>query len=122
MCKNCGNLANAEDFKLHYKVRAMVCPPCSKNPDHHKPKPEPVKEVVAKPPGWDAEDEYLLKASKMKEEENRAQFSRIPGTNHVQCKCRGCDFSFKFNVVTRMPASCPYCNRDVPKFRMGQLL
>ncbi len=119
-CKNCGCEAPVSDFKLHYEIRQMVCSKCHSN--YGKKKVEEKKEAPAKPAGWDAEDEYLSKVSKIRQEENQAQFSKIPGSNQVKCKCNNCRYSFKYDPFRKQPRSCPYCDGDIPKVRTLNLL
>jgi len=123
-CRNCDKEAPADQFKLHYKYKMMVCPDCfsGKTDKLQKQKEQAIKVDKPKPPGWDAEDVYLEKAAKMKKEDNQAQFSRIPGTGQVQCKCASCKYSFKYNPTKRQPHVCPYCSSDIPKLKTYNLL
>ena len=118
-CKNCDKQSMASQFRLHYKYKMMVCPDCyaGKNDD------KPIKKEAPKmPPGWDAEDDYLEKIAKIRKEENQAQFSKIPGTDQVKCKCSSCKYSFKYNPFKRIPRMCPYCNVNIPKLKTFNLL
>jgi Zn finger protein HypA/HybF involved in hydrogenase expression len=120
-CRNCKGQYPAEEFKLHYKLRSMVCPNC------YSGKTEKVKEIkkvdnIAKPRGWDVEDEYLERITKAKKDENQAQFTKITGSDYVKCLCAECKFSFRYNPFKKMPRSCPYCNSEVPKLRTFNLL
>lgn len=125
-CRNCNKQASSDQFKLHYKYKMMVCPDCfsGKTEQLQKRKEEELKKVQAKskPPGWDAEDEYLQKVIKMRKEENQAQFSRIQGSNRVICKCAHCKFSFRYDPFKKMPRTCPGCDIEVPKVRTYNLL
>ena len=114
----------AEQFKLHFEYKIMVCPTCFSGKtkilqDANKLK---VKNEVIQPPGWDKEDEYLEKISKLKKEQDQAQFKRIPGTNQVSCKCMKCKYVFKYDHFKKIPVSCPYCNQDIPRFKTFNLL
>ena len=121
-CKNCNNSAPAEQFKLHYKYKMVVCPSCFSGRTEQLI--EKKKQEVEKPklPGWDKEDDYLEKVAHLRKEENQAQFSKIPGTNQVKCTCFSCKYSFKYDPFRKMPRTCPYCNTDIPKLRTFNLL
>ncbi len=123
-CRNCNQKAPSDQFKLHYKYRMMVCPNCFSGRTEQKKQQEAKKKMEAppKPPGWDAEDDYLEKMSRMRKEDNQAQFSKIPGTDHVRCTCASCKFAFKYNPFQRRPKTCPYCNADIPKLKTFNLL
>ena len=122
-CRNCGKEANSDSFKLHYKFKMMVCPDCfSGRTEQLKKRTDPLKIEKHKPKGWDAEDEYLEKVSRMRKEENQAQFSRIQGTSKVMCKCAKCTYSFKYDPFKRQPTSCPNCDIDIPKVKSYHLL
>ncbi len=121
-CKNCGCEAPTDSFKLHYELRQMVCEKCFKNPKKEEPSVVLKKEAPEKPPGWDAEDEYLEKATRMKKEQNQVQFARIPGTNNVKCTCFNCKYEFRYDPFRKQPRSCPYCDSDIPKLREFNLL
>jgi len=124
-CRNCDREVLADKFKLHYKLRMMVCPDCFsgktqtiKEKEMAQKKAEPPK-----PPGWDAEDKYLENYHKNKVvEPQTVKFSRIPGTNQIQCECKSCTFKFKYDPFKKMPRSCPYCNADVPRLNTLNLL
>jgi hypothetical protein len=120
-CRNCGCDVPADSLKLHYELRQMVCEKCFKNPKKDDPSPI-VKNEPLKPAGWDAEDDYLEKASRMKREQNQVQFSRIPGTNNVKCTCFNCKYEFRYDPFRKQPRSCPYCDSDIPKLRTFNLL
>ena len=101
----------------------MVCPNCfsgatKKRQEQLQKKPE----LPARPPGWDAEDDYLEKAAKLRKQENQAQFSKIPGTQYVRCTCLKCKFSFRYDPFRKRPRTCPYCNDDIPKLKTFNLL
>lgn len=119
-CRVCQGYALAGDFRLHYEHKVMVCPNCfsRKTPK----KEEPRKEEPPKPPGWDSEDEYLQKASQLRKEQNQAQFTKIPGTDYVKCKCFSCKYSFHYNPFKKLPRVCPYCSSEIPKLKTFNLL
>ena len=118
-CKNCGKEAPAEQFKLHYQIKMMVCPDCfsgKTQKQQEMKKAEPVR-----PAGWDLEDDYLQKHQRMKEKE-KPQFKRIPGTDQVECTCRGCKFAFKYDPFRKKPRTCPFCNENIPRLNTFSLL
>ena len=121
-CRNCGKESDSEDFRLHYKYRMMVCPNCFSGRTEQQQKIIQKKEAPPKPAGWDAEDDYLEKISKLKKEEQKSMFKKIPGTDHVMCKCNMCKFSFRYNPFKKLPRTCPYCNANIPKLRTFSLL
>lgn len=115
-CKNCGQQASADQFKLHYKLKMMVCPNCFTGKTQRQEAEQQQKATQPKKPaGWDAEDEYLEKTTRQKKEQLEPYVSKIPGTSQVQYKCTHCKYPFKYNPDTRTPRTCPYCNYDVPK-------
>ena len=120
-CKVCGSSAPADQFRLHYKYKQVVCPRCQSGK-------EPIKKEIEreidppKPVDWDSEDEYLEKISYQRKEENQAQFSKVAGTEQIKCTCSSCKYEFKYNPTNRIPRSCPYCNADIPKLRTSNLI
>jgi predicted Zn-ribbon and HTH transcriptional regulator len=121
-CKKCGNESPADQFKLHYAMRLMVCPTCfSGKTDQLKQKQEAIKNVQNKPPGWDAEDIYLEKFHNMKQKD-KPQFEKIHGTKQMKCTCHKCKFEFKYDPFVKRPRNCPYCNEDVPRMNTYNLL
>jgi len=121
-CRNCGKEAPSEQFKLHYKYRMMVCPDCfSGKTEKQQKKEQLVKKEEIKPPGWDAEDDYLTKIQQQKQKE-APQFKRIPGTNFLQVTCKNCNYSFRYDPLRKRPANCPYCSEDIPKVNTYSML
>ena len=120
-CKVCRGSASADLFKLHHDYKQMVCPACYTGKTKQKEEMQK-KTVEVKPPGWDAEDEYLDKISKLKVEEDRSQFSKVAGTNQVRCKCSQCKYDFKYDPLRKRPSSCPYCDAEVPKLKSFSML
>lgn len=123
-CRICNNTAPADQFQLSHKHKLMVCPNCySGKTELLREKIEKAtKEKPPKPLGWDAEDEYLEKAVKLKQQEKKPKFERIPGTNQVNCICHHCEFKFRYNPFKKLPGTCPYCNGDIPKLRLFSML
>jgi len=118
-CRICNNSAPVDEFKLHHEYRQMVCKNCFKKGPEEKKKEEQVikQQESAKPAGWDKEDEYLEKISKMRDKEQKAQFKRIPGTDQINYTCAKCTFSFKYDPFKKKPSYCPYCDEDVPRLK-----
>ncbi len=120
-CRVCGQLAPAEEFKLHYKFKQAVCARCySGRTEQEKLKEElkkKEKEEAPKPKGWDEVDEYLSRTVKQKQEEQQIQFSKVPGTDQIKCFCFNCKYSFKYDPVRKIPVNCPYCNSEVPRLK-----
>ena len=121
-CKNCQREAPADQFKLHYQLRVMVCPDCFTGKTQKKQE-EQAKAVVEKrrPAGWDQEDEYLEKISRFKKQEQRMAFSKIQGTEMLQSTCKSCSFTFRYDPIKNAPANCPYCAAAVPQVKMSLL-
>ena len=118
-CKQCGQQAPADQFKLHHQFRMMVCPNCYTGKTQKQAEQKAKEaEKPKRPAGWDADDEYLDRASRQKREQMDVQVSKIPGSSYVQYKCAHCKYSFKFNPDTRTPRTCPYCDTEVPKVRL----
>ncbi len=112
-CRVCGGYAPSAQFKLHHTYKKMVCPNCYSGKT--KQLEEKKKEEPMRPPGWDAEDDYLEKASAKKKQEHQVMFTKISGTDLVQCTCAGCKYQFKYDPYKKLPYACPYCNMEVPK-------
>ncbi|MBS3116989.1 hypothetical protein J4421_05325 [Candidatus Woesearchaeota archaeon] len=123
-CRVCGSSAPAEQFKLHHDYKQVVCQNCYSGKTKAKKAEEAVakKEEIPRPPGWDEVDDYLEKAARQRQKEPQSQFSKIEGTHHLHCKCSVCKYSFRYNPLTSMPRTCPYCNTEVPKVRTYNLL
>lgn len=118
-CKNCGQEAPADQFKLHFQYKMMVCPACFTGKTQKEQ--EQKKAVVPKPAGWDAEDDYLEKASRLRRQEAQQVFTPIVGTNHVKYSCQNCSYNFKYDVVRKMPSACPYCNGYIPRVKVNSV-
>ena len=121
-CKNCNREAPADQFKLHYKYKMVVCPECFSGRNEQKQKAAEQKKVEKplRPKGWDMEDEYLDKFHRLKEKDQpKANFTQIPGTNQVKCTCGECKFTFNYDAFRKSPKNCPYCNAEIP--RMGSV-
>lgn len=122
ICKICNNSAQADKFKLHHEYKRMVCPNCFSGKTQYIKDKDKKKEESSKPLGWDKEDEYLEKITRIKEINAKPEFKKIPGTNQVKCTCHNCKFSFKYDPFRKSPRTCPYCNGDIPKLRTFNLL
>ena len=120
-CRNCGCEAPVGDFKLHYEIKQMVCSKCytgkskKEEPSQAQPQEKP------KPRGWDKDDEYLERALKMRQMQNNAHFTRVPGSDQVKCTCINCKYVFNYDSDRRMPHTCPYCDVEVPKMKTYNL-
>ena len=74
-CRVCKGFAPANQFKLHYKYKQVVCPSCASGRNEQEEKKKAAAAVTEqvqpkKPAGWDKEDEYLERMAKMREKEN----------------------------------------------------
>ncbi len=124
-CRVCKGFAPADQFKLHYKYKQVVCPNCAsgrKEPEEKKKAAvaEPVQ--PKKPAGWDKEDEYLEKMIRLKQQSQpQPKIEKIPGTNLVKLACFKCAYKFKYDPFRKMPQVCPYCNIDVPNLKTYNL-
>ncbi|MEM4271901.1 MAG: hypothetical protein QXD13_02350 [Candidatus Pacearchaeota archaeon] len=114
-CKNCGRMANAEEFVLDNSFKMMVCPACIKDKNKISvQKEEPKPEIsVQKPAGWDKEDEYLERAFKAKVKQ-AAVVEKID-SEYVKYTCPHCKYSFKYSVIRKKPGVCPYCSEGIVK-------
>lgn len=123
-CKACGNSALADQFKLHYIMKLMVCPTCFSGKTQKEKEQREVQKSVEplRPAGWDKDDEYLEKAARMKKDSLQPQFTRIPGSDFVKHTCMGCKYNFKYDPQTKTPRSCPYCNVAVPVMKASYLI
>jgi Zn finger protein HypA/HybF involved in hydrogenase expression len=125
-CRKCNNEALASEFRMHYDYKMMVCPNCFKG-EREKPKVEnklqPKEEQkIVRPPGWDAEDDYLNRYSRNKQEQQKSIFKKIPGTDQVMCTCPSCKYVFKYDPYRKMPQACPYCDGSIPRVGTFNLL
>lgn len=129
VCRVCNKLVPANQFRLHHDYRQMVCPACYSGKSKQQEEENLVKKQEAvkkaeppRPPGWDAEDEYLEKMARIKRQENQAQFTKIPGTNTVKAQCSACKYTFKYDPFKKKPYTCPYCNEEIPRLKNFNLL
>jgi len=118
-CRVCGAEEDVEMFRLHHDFKQMVCSNCftGKTKRLEEKKKEEAVQHADKPPkpaGWDKDDEYLEKVSRQRQSELQSQFSKIPGSGQVQCKCTHCKYLFKYDPVKKVPRTCPYCDFPVP--------
>ncbi len=124
-CKVCGNFSPADQFKLHFQLKQMVCQGCYsgktsfKGVKNDEVKKEP--EEPPKPAGWDKEDDYLDRVARMRKEQSSGYFSRVAGSDLVKCNCPNCKYSYKYDPFKRMPQACPYCNGPVPRYRASDV-
>ncbi|MEK6950193.1 MAG: hypothetical protein AABX13_00520 [Nanoarchaeota archaeon] len=150
-CKNCGNEALADQFKLHHAFKMMVCPGCytgktksaaevGKGAEEERGgegartgtgremlggagrmSNKPAESSVPRPAGWDKEDEYLGRASRLRKQETQATFTKIEGTEFVKYVCQHCKYNFRYSPSKRIPATCPYCDYDIPRVKLSDL-
>ncbi len=140
-CRKCGKSMPTTEFVLDPIFGAMVCAACSKerktkeSMDAMKKKQQAIEQEVAakqgtarpaaqkapppqpaknRPAGWDAEDDYLEKLSRAKQD-NIVQVKRID-RSRVQYKCPKCHYDFPYNLDKQKPSKCPFCNTGIFKF------
>ena len=122
-CKNCGNLASSDLFKIDYRYGFVVCPVCQKGKVHRKETQESLIGVKknelpttgprkAKPAGWDFEDDLLEKMWAEKQK-LKGKFVRL-NKDRMRFTCGKCGYAFTF-VEDRKPRSCPYCDTELPR-------
>jgi len=121
-CKVCNQAFPSDQFRLHFKLKMMVCPNCFSGKTQKRQEEQKVVAEKPKIPGWDAEDEYLVKAAKMRQQTEKATFKRVPGTQQIKCICHNCTYSFNYDPFRKMPRACPYCNTDIPRLKEYSLL
>jgi len=123
-CRNCGKDADSDSFKLHYKFKMMVCPNCFSGKTEQQQQKAAVqkKETPVRPAGWDHEDEYLEKMSRLKRKDENNNFTKIPGTDQVMYTCVSCKYAFRYSPLKKIPPNCPYCNSEIPKLRLYNFL
>lgn len=123
ICRNCHKAAPSDQFRLHYKLRMMVCPNCFSGKTQTQQAKETANQKAEppKPAGWDKEDEYLQKVSRARKEQTQSQFTKIAGSQHVKCTCAQCKFTFKYDPYNKVPRTCPYCNIEVPNVKIFNL-
>ena len=121
-CRRCGSSVPADQFKLHYSYKMMVCPNCFSGKTQLQEEKKKVEEVKpAKPAGWDQEDLYLEKFHS-KQQKQEPIFRKVPATGHIECTCRKCSYSFKYDPFRKKPKTCPYCNEAIPRLNTFSLL
>ena len=121
-CRRCGNSVPADQFKLHYSYKMMVCGNCFNGKTQLEEEKKKVEaEKPAKPPGWDQEDLYLEKFHSKKQVQE-PMFRKIVATGQIECTCRNCSYSFKYDPFRKRPKACPYCNEEIPKLNTFSLL
>lgn len=122
-CGSCKGFAPANQFKLHYKFKKVVCPSCFSGRTEQEEKKkaaakvEQAQQQPKKPAGWDKEDEYLERMARIKENDLKLKVEKIPGTTLVKFSCQKCSYPFKYDPYRKMPKACPYCNGDIPNLK-----
>ena len=116
-CRNCDQEFPADQFKLHYQLKMMVCPNCfsGKKKKEEEKVSAPKQEEAPKSPGWDKDDEYLEKYHKIKLMDAKPVFQKMLGSQILKCTCVHCKYPFKYDPIRKMPNACPYCNGDIPR-------
>tara|TARA_Y100000310_G_scaffold190615_1_gene190616 strand:- start:19403 stop:19786 length:384 start_codon:yes stop_codon:yes gene_type:complete len=123
LCKVCNKASPAEKFRLHHTYKLVVCPTCfSGRTEELRKKEQQLKVEPAKPAGWDQDDEYLEKMSVLRKQEQQASFTKVPGTSQVRCTCAHCKYQFRYDPFRKLPKTCPYCDKDVPKTNTYSML
>jgi Zn finger protein HypA/HybF involved in hydrogenase expression len=115
-CRNCGNEALADDFKLDTVKGIMVCPMCDNRSMRDKVKEDIEKNNISKKPDdWDEIDEYLEQKYKEKNrKEHIVEYEIIKGSKYyVKYTCKNCDYSFRYNTLKHWPRVCPSCAKDI---------
>lgn len=122
-CRKCGKPTLSTNLVLDPVYRMVVCPECVKArkarermvyEEQETPIQEEVKQAKpAKPAGWDAEDEYLEKMTRLKQKTS-PQIQRVDA-ERVRYTCQKCKYNFLYNTVKQTPIHCPYCGTPVTK-------
>jgi predicted Zn-ribbon and HTH transcriptional regulator len=113
-CRNCGNEAFADDFKLDNIKGTMVCPGCSTRPNLQMIDKEVEENSIDdKPVGWDEVDDYLEKAYREKKSKEPGVLKSESEDGYVHCVCKKCQYGFRYNTIKKWPHSCPSCGREV---------
>ncbi|MFH1399042.1 MAG: hypothetical protein ABIG95_02940 [Candidatus Woesearchaeota archaeon] len=117
-CTVCGQDWDANDFVLDPIYRKVVCSACAKKRRQRvaNAKAEKIEVVPKKPAGWDAEDEYLDRVARVKQQEPVIDVEKVD-SNKVRYTCPKCRYSFNYNIETHAPSKCPFCSREISKFR-----
>jgi predicted Zn-ribbon and HTH transcriptional regulator len=140
-CRKCGKKAPASEFTVDPVLKMAVCRSCAnerkmaarttstsqplvRNTPTELPKPQkesgagaggfqpkPVVRNVP-PPGWDVEDELIVKAAAKKASDYEATgLGSAPKLEdgRVLHTCKKCKYQFKYNPETNRPNMCPNC-------------
>jgi len=120
-CGACKGFAPANQFKLHYKFKKVVCPNCAsgrtEQEERKKAAVANVEQAKPKPAGWDKEDEYLERMARMRQNDLKLKVEKVPGTTVVKLTCQKCSYPFKYDLYRKMPRACPYCNGEIPNLK-----
>jgi len=116
-CKKCGRTADSSSFVLDPLIGMVACPNCVKdrksasNKEHmqrmkQESKGEESEGTIENlpPAGWDAEDEYLAKAARQKQES--PHFTLL---FDKRLQCVKCKYVFQYQREINKPDECPYC-------------
>jgi len=114
-CRKCGKEVPVDDFVLDNAYKMMVCKNCSK--ERYKREfafaNNNIKKDKPKPAGWDQEDEYLERAYRAKKA-NAVSVTKIDD-ERVKYICPKCKFSLVYNIATKRPSRCSFCNSEIAK-------
>ena len=110
-CRRCNKTSDSEQFVLDPVFKMMVCPNCVKERKSALNKKPESKQEISRPPGWDAEDEYLEKSYKHKS--SATVSAREMSDGKVSYKCPNCKYSFIYDPVRKHPGRCPYCSSGI---------
>ena len=119
-CKRCSRSAKSKEFTLDPIYGMMVCEACVKErktsegikKELAEQKAAKLAEEKKKPAGWDAEDEYLAKLARKKQEERPVAIAK-GDAGRVKYQCSGCKYGFIYNLAKQAPGNCPYCGKEV---------
>ncbi|MBI2147274.1 hypothetical protein HYU19_02225 [Candidatus Woesearchaeota archaeon] len=123
-CRNCGREAVADEFKLHHKLRMVVCPTCyygrstsgspmtSSSSVLSSSAPSSVKMSAAA-------QESMERLARLKQEPAGTSYKPVSNSDDVQYKCPDCKYVFRHDPYRKYPSQCPYCSKAVPRVRIG---
>ena len=96
-CRKCGRESDSDKFILDSYYKMLVCNQCVQEK----------KTILAK--------EHQAKAAEPRPQpsapQQREQAPADP--NKTKYTCKKCAYVFTYNIATRTPSHCPYCNREV---------
>lgn len=116
-CKKCGRPAKSDEFTLDLDFKMMVCAQCIKEKLMKKEVySELAKEkVVARPAGWDNDDDLLEKRYNLRLKDS-VKVERIDNSK-VKYTCPKCGYRFSYDTDRNYPSMCTYCGEGIKKIR-----